>query len=67
MSLWGLKQVKFKCYQSHNEFFPTENASALDPDAARLGLSLNGSYPVKVSAIKDLNPLSRDTIHGVKS
>ena len=56
------RQVKFKCYQSHNEFFPTENASALDPDAARLGLSLNGSYPVKVSAIKDLETLSRDTI-----
>ena len=34
------KQVKFKCYQSHNEFIPTENASALDPDAARLGMSL---------------------------
>ena len=55
------KQVKFKCYQSHNEFIPTENASALDPDAARLGMSLTGSYPVKVSAIKDLETLSRDT------
>ena len=39
-----------------------ENASALDPDATRLGLSLNGSYPVKVAAIKDLETLSRDTI-----
>ena len=56
------KQIKFKCYQSHIEFIPTENASALDPDAARLGLSLNGSYPVKVSAIRDLETLSRDTI-----
>ena len=56
------KQIKFKCYQSHNEFFPTENASALDPDAARLGLSLNGSYPVKVSAIKDLETLSRELL-----
>ena len=56
------KQVKFKCYQSHNEFFPTETASALDPDATRLGMSLTGSYPVKVSAIKDLETLSRDTI-----
>ena len=56
------KQVKFKCYQSHNEFIPTENASALDPDAARLGMSLTGSYPVKVSVIKDLETLSRDTI-----
>ena len=56
------KQVKFKCYQAHNEFIPTENASALDPDAARLGMSLTRSYPVKVSAIKDLETLSRDTI-----
>ena len=49
-------QVKFKFYQAHNEFIPTANASALDPEAARLGMSLNGSYPVKVSAIKDLDP-----------
>ena len=56
------KLVKVKFYQSHNEFIPTENASALDPDATRLGLSLNGSYPVKVSVIKDLETLSRDTI-----
>ena len=56
------KLVKVKFYQSHNEFIPTENASALDPDATRLGLSLNGSYPVKVAAIKYLETLSRDTI-----
>ena len=56
------KQVKFKCYQSRNDFIPTENASTLDPDAARLGMSLTGSYPVKVSAIKDLETFSRDTI-----
>ena len=56
------KLVKVKFYQSHNEFIPTENASALDPDATRLGLSLNGSYPVKVAAIKDLEILARDTI-----
>ena len=55
------KQVKFKCYQAHNEFIPTENASALNPDAARLGMSLTGSYPVKVSAIKGLETLFRDT------
>ena len=55
-------QVKFKFCQAHNEFIPTANASTLDPDAARLGMSLNGSYPVKVSAIKDLETLSRDTI-----
>ena len=56
------KQVKFKFYQAHNEFIPTASASVLDPDATRLGMSLNGSYPVKVSAIKDLETLSRDTI-----
>ena len=38
------------------------SASALDPDATRLGMSLTGFYPVKVSAIKDLETLSRDTI-----
>ena len=56
------KQVMFKFYQAHNEFIPTASASALDPDATRLGMSLRGSYPVKVSAIKDLETLSRDTI-----
>ena len=56
------KQVKFKFYQAYNEFIPTASASALDPDATRLGMSLTGSYPVKVSAIKDLETLSRDTI-----
>ena len=56
------KLVKFKYYQTHNEFIPMANALALDPDAARLGMSLTGSYPVKVSAIKDLETLSRDTI-----
>ena len=56
------KLVKFKFYQAHNEFIPMANASALDPDANRLGMSLTGSYPVKVSAIKDLETLSRDSI-----
>ena len=56
------KQVKLKFYQAHNEFIPTARASVLDPDATRSGMSLNGSYPVKVSAIKDLETLSRDTI-----
>ena len=56
------KLVKAKFYQSLNDFILTEKASVLDPDATRLGLSLNGSYPVKVSAIKDLETLSRDTI-----
>ena len=48
------KLVKFKCYQAHNEFIPTASASVLDPDATRLGMSLTGSYPNKVSGIKDL-------------
>ena len=29
----------------------------LDPDANRLGMSLTGSYPVKISAIKNLETL----------
>ena len=37
-------------------------ASALDPDADRLDMSLSGSYPVKVSALKDLEIHSRDMI-----
>ena len=32
----------------------------LDPDANRLGRSLTGSYPVKISAIKNLETLSLD-------
>ena len=35
----------------------------LDPEANRLGMSLTGSYPVKVSAIKDLETLFRDIHH----
>ena len=53
------KLVSLRCYQAHNEFLPTTSASALDPDAARLGMSLTGSYPVKVTAIKDLETQSR--------
>ena len=34
----------------------------LDHGANRLGMSLTGSYPVKVSAIKDLETLFRDII-----
>ena len=56
------KLVSLRCYQAHNEFLPTTSASALDPDAARLGLSLMGSYPVKVTAIKDLETQSRQII-----
>ena len=36
----------------------------LDPDANRLGMSLTGSYPVKISAIKDLETLYWDIISG---
>ena len=56
------KLVKLNYYQAHNEILPAANASLLDPDANCLGLSLTGSYPVKVTAIKDLETLSRDTI-----
>ena len=56
------KLVKLKYYQAHNEFIPTASASVLDPDANRLGMSLTGSYPVKLSAIKDLETFSRDII-----
>ena len=31
----------------------------LDPDANRLGMSLTGSYPVKISAIKNLETFLR--------
>ena len=34
------------------------SALVLDPDANRLGMSLTGSYTVKISAIKDLETLS---------
>ena len=56
------KLVKLKYYQAHNEFVPTATASVLDPDANRLDMSLTGSYPVKVSALKDLETYSRDII-----
>ena len=56
------KLVKLRYYQAHNEFIPTSSALVLDPDANLLGMSLTGSYPVKVSAIKDLETLSRDII-----
>ena len=56
------KLVKLKYYQAHNEFIPTVSASVLEPDAICLGMSLTDSYPVKVSAIKDPETLSRDTI-----
>ena len=56
------KLVKPKYYQAHEEFIPTASASALDPDANRLDLSLSGSYPVKVSSLQGLEGQSRDMI-----
>ena len=56
------KLVQLKYYQAHNEFLPTATALVLDPDAVRLGMSLTGSYPVKVTAIRDLESQSRDII-----
>ena len=50
--------VKLRYYQAHNFFIPNVSALVLDPDANRLGISLTGSYPVKISAIKDLETLS---------
>ena len=54
--------VKLRYYQAHNKFIPAASASVLDPDANRLGMSLTGSYPVKISAIKAQETLSRDII-----
>ena len=56
------KLVKLKYYQSHEELIPTATASALDPDANRLDISLSGSYPVKVSSLQSLEGQSRDMI-----
>ena len=56
------KLVKLKYYQSHEELIPTATASALDPDANRLDISLSGSYPVKVSSLQSLEGQSKDMI-----
>ena len=56
------KLVKLKYYQAHEDLIPTATASALDPDANRLDLSLSGSYPVKVSSLQSLEGQSRDMI-----
>ena len=56
------KLVKLKYYQSHEELIPMVTASALDPDANRLDISLSGSYPVKVSSLQSLEGQSRDMI-----
>ena len=56
------KLVKLKYYQANEELIPTASASALDPDANRLDLSLSSSYPVKVSSVQGLEGQSRDMI-----
>ena len=56
------KLVKLKYYQAHNEFISMENASVIDPDANPLDFSLSGSYPVKVSSLRDFEVQSRDMI-----
>ena len=56
------KLVKLKYYQAHEEFIPTASASALNPDANRLDLSLSGSYPVEVSSLQALEGQARDMI-----
>ena len=56
------KLVKLKYYQAHNELISTANVSVIDTDANRLNLSFSGSYPVKVSSLRDFKVLSRDMI-----
>ena len=56
------KLVKLKYYQAHNELISTVNVSVIDSDANRLDLSFSGSYPVKVSSLRDFEVLSRDMI-----
>ena len=62
LKIGSLEAGALQYYQAHNEFIPTANASVLDPYANCLGMSFMGSYPVKVSALKDLETLSRDII-----
>ena len=42
--------------------YPNDESIGVRPCRNRLGMSLTGSYPVKISAIKDLEILSRDII-----
>ena len=56
------KLVKLKYYQAHNELISTANVSVIDSDANHLDLSFSGSYPVKVSSLRDFEVLSRDMI-----
>ena len=49
-------------YQSHNAAIPTSSASKLDTDATRLGISLSGTFPVKVSHLDVYEKQKRETV-----
>ena len=51
-----------RTYQAHNETIPTATASKLDADAGRLGLSLTGTFPVKISHLEAYEKQARETI-----
>ena len=48
--------------QSHYETIPTSSASKLDTDATRLGISLSGTFPVKVSHLDVYEKQARETV-----
>ena len=52
----------FNYYQAHTKLISTANVSVIDIDTDRLDLSFSGSYPVKVSSLRDFEVLSRDMI-----
>ena len=52
----------FNYYQAHNKLISTANLSVIDSDADRLDLSFSGSYPVKVSSLRDFEVQLRDMI-----
>ena len=54
--------MKLKYYQAHNELISRANGSVIDSDANRLDLSFSGSYPVKVSSLRDFEVQLRDMI-----
>ena len=52
----------FNYYQAHIKLISMANVSVIDFDTDRLDLSFSGSYPVKVSSLRDFEVLSRDMI-----
>ena len=52
----------FNYYQAHIKLISTANVSVIDFDTDCLDLSFLGSYPVKVSSLRDFEVLSRDMI-----